>query len=359
MNMEPMLTAQLQAETERLARSWMRHDQAMLADYLVADVEDPRINVQSILTRHFLIEQRFGSRFRSLRVEELRFAVVMNRLLAFHKNQGADAETRRAVLHALRARADNAEGVEVPGFLVDAFSALPRRAGGARVPNYLRRWLEAGASPPPAEGWDRGWLETFQRLWPRRLEGASGRRLSVLEPACGSANDYRFVEAFGLAAGLDYTGFDLCEKNILNASSRHPGARFRLGNVFDIETDRPFDVAYVHDLFEHLSPAGLERAIAELCRVTRSAICAHFFNMDEIDDHVVRPVDDYHWNTLSMARVVAAFEAQRATVQVIHIASFLRWLLGCGETHNQGAYTLIVTLLGANRGATAAAARQS
>src|SRR6266702_7644186 len=31
--------------------------------------------------------------------------------------------------------------------------------------------------------------------------------LSVLEPACGSANDYRFLHACGIAQLVDYAGF--------------------------------------------------------------------------------------------------------------------------------------------------------
>ena len=50
-----MLEDCFKLETERLKKSWMRYDRATLRDYLVQDVEDPRINVQSILTRHFLI----------------------------------------------------------------------------------------------------------------------------------------------------------------------------------------------------------------------------------------------------------------------------------------------------------------
>ena len=56
------------------------------------------------------------------------------------------------------------------------------------------------------------------------------QRLSVLEAACGSANDYRFIEAFGLARLLDYTGFDLCEKNIFNAKQLFPMAQFNVDN---------------------------------------------------------------------------------------------------------------------------------
>jgi hypothetical protein len=64
--------------------------------------------------------------------------------------------------------------------------------------------------------------------------------------------------------------------------------------------------------------------------------------MDEIEDHVERPVDDYHWNTLSVARTREAFARHAAAVQVIHLGSFLRWRFGCDQTHNPHAYTLII-----------------
>ena len=44
----------LREESARLARSWMKQDAADLRDYLVSEVEDPRLNLQSILTRHVL-----------------------------------------------------------------------------------------------------------------------------------------------------------------------------------------------------------------------------------------------------------------------------------------------------------------
>ena len=98
---------------------------------------------------------------------------------------------------------------------------------------------------------------------------AAGARL--LEPACGSANDYRYLAAFGIAGLLDYTGFDLCEKNVANARALFPRTRFEVGNVFEIAAaDQAFALCFVHDLLEHLSPAGLERAVEELCR---RAVC--------------------------------------------------------------------------------------
>ena len=106
----------------------------------------------------------------------------------------------------------------------------------------------------------------------------------------------------------------------------------------------PLNRRIVHDLFEHLSIEAMEAAIAELCRVTRRGICAGFFNMHDGWRHIVRTVDDYHWNTLSLARTEAAFRRFASDVQVIHIDEFLTSHFGCPDTHNKGAYTLVVSL---------------
>ena len=103
---------------------------------------------------------------------------------------------------------------------------------------------------------------------------------------------------------VDYSGFDLCAKNIENARALYRGVSFAVGNVFEIAAaDKAFDLCFVHDLFEHLSLEGMHAAVKEVCRVTRQGLCISFFNMDEIRDHQMRPVDEYHWNLLSMARM--------------------------------------------------------
>lgn len=334
----------LQRETEQLTRSWMRHDQAALRDYLVAGVEDPRVNVQSLITRHFFISALCGGRFQELMDQELRFAVAMNWLLDL-LTRALGVEDLHAVLHGLRRGADDAEGIEIPSHVARLFAALPATADGMSVPNYLESFLtgarvEEGKLRPGAAVFD-----VFVALWNQALAAVprSSPAPSVLEAASGSANDYRILHACGLARVLDYSGFDLCEKNVLNARSMFPGARFAVGNVFDIAApDQAFDYLFAHDLFEHLSPDGLEAAVKEVCRVTRRGLCLGFFNMDEIPEHIVRPVEDYHWNTLSVDRVRELFAGHGFGAQVVHIGSFLRWAAGCPQTHNRNAYTVML-----------------
>ena len=321
----------------------MRHDQAALRDYLVADVEDPRLNVQSLISRHFLITAISGDRFQELMEQELRFAAAMNWLLALRKKV-TSADELHAVLHALQQRADDAEGIEVPVFLSRIFAALPATVHGLAVPNYIATFLTAAGSDDGPPQFPSACLDTFLSLWKQALAEVTPQPApTVLEPACGSANDYRALHACGLTRRIDYTGFDLCEKNVANARGMFPGARFETGNVFAIAAaDKSFDYLFAHDLFEHLSPDGLEAALTEVCRVTRHGLCLGFFNLDEIPDHLVRPVEDYHWNTLSEERLREAFAGRGFTAQVIHVGSFLRWATGCEQTHNAHAYTFLL-----------------
>lgn len=316
----------------------------MLRDYLVAGVEDPRRNVQSIFSRHFLACAVFGQRFSGLMDAELRFAVAMNWLLAV-SGEATDPETWAAIGAALESGADNADGVAIPGAVRRIRQDLPGTADGQTVPDYLGTAIRARAAGLPEGEETPLVLDTFMRLWRGALEGEApvASRVAVVEPACGSANDYRFLDACGLARFLEYTGFDLSGKNVDNARALFPGTRFAVGNAIEIAADdRTFDYAMVHDLFEHLSLDALEVAAAELCRVTRGGLCLGFFQMDEVEDHVVRPVDDYHVNTLSLSRIMALFARHGFTGEAIHIGTFLRLRFGVEATHNSNAYTLVL-----------------
>ena len=357
-----------------LVRSWTRHEASWLKDYLVAGVEDPRLNLQSILSRHFLINELAPARFASLMRQEYYFAAAMDWLLRGSGLRG-DPEACLVTLDALRRGSDNAEGLEIPGFLVQTFAGLPAELDGCVVPNYLEKFLlqPTPIPKPDIHGLDDSALNTYAVVWQTLLQkefsipaadqpgdkqknsmsesaavkhttGASPPTL--LEPACGSANDYRFLHRYGLARMVRYSGFDLCEKNIDNARGLFPDACFQTANVFEIpQPSKSFDFCIVHDLFEHLSLAGLEQAVREICRVTRWGLCLGFFQMDEIPEHIVRPHEEYHWNLLSLPRMKRLFTSQGFASQAIHVGSFLSHHTGCQDTHNPNAYTLILRSL--------------
>jgi len=347
----------LREETVKLVRSWAQHEVAWLGSYLVAGVEDPRINLQSILSRHFLIRDLSDQYFSPLMFEEYRFSACMNWLRKLAEAE-ANREEQAAVLYALERGSDNAEGLEIPLFLVQTFAQLPKLVSGVSVPNYIQQFLSpSDCLDAKVAGVEKS-LNTFQQLWHECLgpdlfetsrHATSGLnqlarvRPSLLEPACGSANDYRFLDSYGIAQWFAYTGFDLCANNVANSSSLFPNIRFQVGNVFEIEAaEKAYDLCMVHDLLEHLSIQGMEKAVSEICRVTRRGICIGFFQMDEILDHVVRPVDDYHCNLLSMRKTRELFRQHGFVGQVVHIGSFMDEQVGCADTHNPNAYTFLL-----------------
>jgi len=327
----------LKLETERLTRSWSRYDHGTLSSYLVQDVEDPRINVQSILTRHFLVKQLFGDKFDDLMEHELRFALVVNWVTARLK-KGVLSRQLYAVLDALIDGQAEAAGIPIPKHVSETFSTL-------EFPNYISDLLMCENAATEDAAIASRILSTFEQIWSEVLELEDSPRISSLEAACGSANDYRFLHSYGIARLIDYTGFDLCRKNIDNARTMFPDARFEVGNALEIDAaDNSFDYCFVHDLFEHLSLEAMEVALAEVLRVTRSTLCLGFFNVSEDDEHIEQPVREYHWNKLSLPRLRALIEPQASKVQVIYIETFLKDRFGCSDTHNRNACTLIVSL---------------
>lgn len=332
----------LQRESQNLAGSWMKHDGAMLRDYLIADVEDPRLNLQSILTRHFLVASLFGEAHQPLAQAELFFGAAMNWLLATAKRTGS-AEALGEIAYALHCRADNAEGLMLPPSVLRLFKSLPMTLDGLEIPNYIDAFLRKTEFQEGCPVLHEPILETFQQLWNQTLANVQAGKRTVLEPACGSANDYRFLKRFGLARFLDYTGIDLCRKNVDNALDLFPDVRFQEGNVFEIAAeDRSFDLCYVHDLLEHLSPEGMEQTVRELCRVTKESLYVHFFNMEEIESDQIHPVDAYHWNLLSMQAMRNRFAACGFEAHVMNIGEFQRGVMGFEQTHNPRAYTFLM-----------------
>jgi hypothetical protein len=324
-------------ETEKLRLSWSKYDRATLRDYLVKDVEDPRINVQSILTRHWLIKQLLGNKFNDLMGHELRFSLVMNWLLKLIKNN-IRTNQLQTILDALISGNDNAEGIIVPLYISETFSLLS-------MPNYICDALNLPFVEDTKGSIPEYIISTFARIWNDMLGNEPLRKIAVLEPACGSANDYRFLDTFGISRFIDYIGFDLCEKNIRNAGMMFPGVAFEVGNILEISAeDNAFDYCFVHDLFEHLSLEAMEIAISEMCRVTRHGICMNFFNMHNNDKHIVKVIDSYHWNKLSLKEIKESLENKVSSMEIIHIGSFLVSSFGYNDTHNKNAYTINISV---------------
>jgi len=287
-----------QIERFVLSRTWTSRSAAMLDRYLVSGYQNPRINVQSILLRHFLIERIGVTDSEELMDRELRHATELNEVLRL----------RAAEL-----------GVRMGSYLNPARNAAVRRVDEAIVDRD-------GALMQP---------------WRDRLASATAVPVSVLEVACGSANDYRAFAECGLAARIDYRGIDLSEKNVANARRRFPSVAFDVGDVRDLPfDDEEHDYVVASDLFEHLPISGMERALSEAMRVARRGLALTFFNMHEGPEHEVRPTRLYHWNRLSRPLIEERLRRRFPSIRVVPIAAWLSDRYGYAHSYNPRAYSI-------------------
>jgi ubiquinone/menaquinone biosynthesis C-methylase UbiE len=271
----------------------------MLERYLVSGYQDPRINVPSILARHTLVRALFGSEFDSLMRDELAWAVELN--------------------EAIRVRAAELGVVMKPTLDPDHHADVQRVSEviADRAPEFGRRWQDA-------------------------LADRQAPALSVLEYACGSANDYGAFAGYGIARFLDYTGVDLNETNIANARRRFPDVNFRVGSVLDLpEQDRSMDYVIGFDIMEHLSLPAMQHAMDAAVRICRRGLYFAYFRMDEVPEHVDNPRGTYHFNLLSAPQVRQDMARQFGTVQLIQVADMLKDNFGYAHSYNRKAYALI------------------
>ena len=289
------------AEHWLLQRTWGTGSADMLDAYLVSGYQNPRINLQSVLERHFLVARLFSDRHAALMEQEVRFAVELNEIL--------------------RRRATEL-GVRMGSYRNPIKHAAVRRVDAAiadREHEMLERWHE-------------------------RLRGEPvGRRLRLIEFACGSANDYRAFAEAGLGSHLDYLGIDLSAKNVANARRRHRDARFEVGDILELPyPDRSFDYVIASDIFEHLSPDAMERALDEATRLAREGLVLTFFNTSDAPAHEIRRRRAYHWNRLSRPLIVERVrDAGFPAITAVPIARWLKEEHGYGHSYNRHAWSLV------------------
>lgn len=286
------------SEAQILAAHWGRYGREELDRYLVEDVEHPGINPQSILVRALLAQRLCRQVPESLIDRELIHAAFACHALRARSDGGWRNVLRR--WQGLDVRADPT----IPEFLHPEFL------------DSVREWLDLERL---ARDLDRAastrfekFRTPFESLWRRRLrrQRPPERRPRVLEVGCGSANDFRFWARYGFAAHLEYVGMDICAENIANARDRHSDVRFVTADAGALpEADASYDVVLAFDLLEHLSAEGLERALREMERVSRDEIWIACFNASAAEAHGIQPVDDYHWNQLSIPALCRHLES--------------------------------------------------
>lgn len=315
-------------EGKVLGNHWDRIGSDTLDRYLVQDVENPAFNPQSVLIRAFLLDRLFSGEASKLIEEELFFATCCCFALLGHR-EGWFPDLYRKVKSAC-------PNPDLPVFLRSG----NRQRHGAR---FELSDVYSELAICIAVGFD-DFASPFERLWKDWIRNRDAEPIKLLELGCGSANDFRYFDSYGLTEFCEYSGIDASGANIRNAKRRFPNVQFRVGDACAIgAADQSFDVTVAFDLYEHLSEDALSLAISESLRVTKDELWMSLFNAADIPSHRIEPVDDYHWNLLSLWELQTDIQAQGFDVEIISVAQHLEGRYEGYRHYNQEAYILIAT----------------
>lgn len=313
-------------EGQKLGHHWDLLGEEMLDRYLIQDVEHPAYNAQSVLIRAFLVDRFFPIEGRQLIDEEIYFAACSCFALLGHREGWFSELYRKLKL--------GCSDSDLPAFLRSEY----RERLGSRF-SLLDLYSEIAISI--IVGFD-DFRSPFESLWRDFLRGRKTDRTRVLELGCGSANDYRFFDSYGLTSLVDYSGIDVSKTNIRNAKKRFPNAEFSVGDVCAIEaSDQSFDVTVAFDLYEHLSMDALSAGLSESLRVTKDEHWISCFNAADIPIHQIRPVDDYHWNLLSLSELKEFIQIQGFDVEIVSTSQQFEDRFEGYRHYNQEAHILI------------------
>jgi ubiquinone/menaquinone biosynthesis C-methylase UbiE len=306
------MKANFEAESENLRNAWLRHPAGFLDSYLIQGVENPCFNPQSVVMRHLILDAMQPGLHRDLAEQEMLYSACVCATIA-----AAGRGTFDAFTAALEGEPKAETVFPLPQFLKDIRdqkTALPftLRTVWQQVLNAILNSYSNFSSP-------------FEPLWRERLASLKIERPTILEAACGSANDYRYFSRYGLDALCDYTGVDICGTNIANAKRRCPGGTFLEADALSLPfPDRSFDFFYVFDLFEHLSLGAFHRALSEAVRVTRRKLWLSFFQLEERAEHLEVPSPPYYLNILSVQKTCEELSRLGCTARIIDISG--EWL---------------------------------
>ena len=104
----------------------------------------------------------------------------------------------------------------------------------------------------------------FEKPWLDRFADKLPRGADLLDLGCGMGNP---VAGYFLRCGFDVTGVDAAPAMIELAQSKHPGAKWYIGDMRDLPTLGRFQGVYSWDGFFHLSVAEQRAALPQICKL--------------------------------------------------------------------------------------------
>lgn len=314
-----MEKVEIENENSKLRASWNCLPAEHLDNYLMQGEQDQRINIHSILNRALLVDSLWPGKFDGLITEEFRFGLVMTWIL----QQLQEDVTRKQLLDSIMTGAGEDGSADVPDLV--ATTALYLQSDDCPLPDYIAESLLFVDRNNPDALLPETALNIFQNIWSNTLQDLESPGMDVLEIACGSGNDFQAIRNANIEPYISYSGLDISSKNISNARHKFPGVDFFEASILDSAIpDDSYDVVFAHDVIGHLSGEGMDRALGEIMRISRSEIWIHCFNAVDIDQHEIIPYFQYHRNRISISQFAKTLEDGGFSVEVIKLPDMLK-----------------------------------
>jgi SAM-dependent methyltransferase len=316
-----------ETEEQNLQRHWSGLSHSYLKSYLIHAEENPAINPQSVFLRGCIADRLFNQDFSSLINDEILFSTCA--CFALQRNENDELREIAEIISS-HASLDN-----LPNFLCETIQSNEHQFDLFELVSEIAKCTVIGFEY---------FNSPFRSLWRNRVKGRSTANLKLLEIGCGSANDYRYWDTYGLADYIQYTGIDISRKNIENAKKLYPETNFQEANGCRLDLNgNAYEVVLCFDVLEHLSASGTEDMLNEMTRLSSDEIWISLFNGTLESRSSYQMKDDYHWNSLSLTELSEFLEKRGFKSTVMSISTELETRFEGYSHYNPNAYLLFGT----------------
>jgi SAM-dependent methyltransferase len=151
--------------------------------------------------------------------------------------------------------------------------------------------------------------------------------MKVLEVGCAGGHDYRYLSQRKLID--DYTGLDITEGYIELARQTFPMVKWVQGDARNLPFEyKQFDITFNLLMLLHLDKEGAQKALSEMCRVTKKAVFIYTYTSPIRYDCWTKVKETrFLFNVLAREELdIPGWEAERLTEKPTPHLAVLRYM---------------------------------
>jgi len=118
-------------------------------------------------------------------------------------------------------------------------------------------------------------LEAQQKRFEQMKNLCLFKNKKILDVGCGVGDFLKYLQNNSLE--VNYTGVDIIEEFIKEASYRHPEAKFLLQNILEPAFSSVYDIVVASGIFSFSSREFIEKMILKMFSIAKECICFNIF----------------------------------------------------------------------------------